>query len=387
METGIVESSTLTRDVAAPHAPAGVVVTLQSNPDDLANHESVTRNGLARRLATLKGYAFDGAFEPDRALSAPAYFLPAETIIGCDHAAALGIVDADDLFGAVVPYPYMATKSISHPLPAGATCAPDGWCHAFSEAVRHVVLEGYAAFSGADLRQAARVILAGGEGRLKLASGIGGQGQHVVRTLHEVDALLAAIDPAEIGALGIVVERNLAEIVTHSVGQVEVAGIKASYCGTQCLTTNNRGVQVYGGSTLLIVRGDFDILLAQPLAADARRAIDLARVFDAAALRHFTGMFASRRNYDVAIGVDCRGTVHGGVLEQSWRMGGASGAEVAALAAFQADPGREVIRVATTEVYGKCAPPPAHAEVYFRAVDTRAGMLTKFTVVETDADA
>ncbi|MEO5786074.1 MAG: DUF3182 family protein [Casimicrobiaceae bacterium] len=383
----MVGSSSQSRDFTAPHEPAGVVVTIQSNPDDLANHESVTRNGIARRLASLKGYAFDGAFEPGRVLPAPAYFVPAATIVGCDRAAALGIVDADDLFGAVVPYPFMATKTISHPLAAGATYAPDGWCHAFNEAVRDVVLEGYAAFTGADLRRAAQAILAGGEGRIKLASGIGGLGQHVVRSLHEVDALLAAIDPAEIGDLGVVVERNLAEIITHSVGQVEVAGIKASYCGTQCLTTNNRGVQVYGGSTLLIVRGDFDTLLAQPLAADARRAIDLARVYDAAALRHFTGMFASRRNYDVAIGVDRRGIAHGGVLEQSWRMGGASGAEVAALAAFQADPGLEMVRAATTEIYGECAPPPVHADVYFRAIDARVGMLTKFTVVETDADA
>ena len=44
--------------------------------------------------------------------------------------------------------------------------------------------------------------------------------------------------------------------------------------------------------------------------------------------------FASRRNYDVVAGLDARGQRRCGVLEQSWRVGGASPAELVALAAF-----------------------------------------------------
>ena len=43
----------------------------------------------------------------------------------------------------------------------------------------------------------------------------------------------------------------------------------------------------------------------------------------------FPGLFASRCNYDVVTGADGVGKHHSGVLEQSWRAGGASGAEIA----------------------------------------------------------
>ena len=54
--------------------------------------------------------------------------------------------------------------------------------------------------------------------------------------------------------------------------------------------------------------------------------------------------FASRRNYDIARGIDAQGQWRCRVLEQSWRIGGASGPEVAALQAFRADPALRVIR-------------------------------------------
>ena len=93
-------------------------------------------------------------------------------------------------------------------------------------------------------------------------------------------------------------------------------------------------------------------------------------------------MFASRCNYDVAQGVNGRGQWRLGVLEQSWRMGGATGAEIAALEAFRADNALQVVRASTFEIYGESQAPPPHATVYFRGVDKRVGLLTKYTVVE-----
>ncbi len=385
-EGGMVERQRAAPAVSAEDRRRGVVATLQPDPDNARNHESVTRNELARRLAILKAYDFAGEFDARRRYGAPVYFLPADTIIGRNRAAALGIRDADDLFGAVVPRPFMAVKTISHPLVDRASRAPQGWCRGFSDAVRDVVLDGYAAFAPPDLRRAAEALLSRGPVRVKRATGTGGTGQRVVGHRDEVEDLLAQIEGEELRRLGIVVEQNLAEVVTHSVGQVRVAGLTASYHGKQRLTTNNRGAEVYGGSTLAFVRGDFDVLLAgQGLCPDARRAVDLARVYDAAAARHLVGMIASRRNYDVAIGTDVEGRNRGGVLEASWRMGGASGAEVAALLAFREDPDLFTIRASSIECYGACPPPPAHATVYFRAEDHRVGMLTKYTVLERDA--
>jgi hypothetical protein len=75
------------------------------------------------------------------------------------------------------------------------------------------------------------------------------------------------------------------------------------------------------------------------------------------------------------------------VLEQSWRAGGASGAEIAALEAFRADPSLRIVRATTREVYGDAPEVPANAVVYFSGVDEHVGRLTKFAFTETYADA
>jgi hypothetical protein len=98
-------------------------------------------------------------------------------------------------------------------------------------------------------------------------------------------------------------------------------------------------------------------------------------------------MFASRRNYDVIQGLDAAGRRRSGVLEQSWRVGGASGAEVAALEAFRADPALRTVRTSTVEVYGEGVPPPPHAVVYFRGVDDQVGPITKYAMVEANGNA
>ena len=102
-------------------------------------------------------------------------------------------------------------------------------------------------------------------------------------------------------------------------------------------------------------------------------AIDQARAYDAAASECFDGLYASRRNYDVAQGKDGAGSWVSGVLEQSWRLGGASGAEIGALEAFRADPSLRIVRAMTREVYGEAPELPAGAVVYYSGVDASVG--------------
>jgi hypothetical protein len=212
----------------------------------------------------------------------------------------------------------------------------------------------------------------------------------VAKDAIEGAAALEAIEPAELACCGLVLEPSLEEEATYSVGQVRVDGLCASYCGTQKATSDNQGQAAYGGSDLVIVRGDYDALEKLPLPQDVRTAIRQARVFDAAAAE-FRGWFASRRNYDVLSGRDARGRRHSGVLEQSWRIGGASGPEVAALEAFRADPGLRAVRACSTEAYGADAAVPAvvprGARVQFQGVDPQAGPLVKFTIVEPHGTA
>ena len=64
-------------------------------------------------------------------------------------------------------------------------------------------------------------------------------------------------------------------------------------------------------------------------------------------------------------------------------MGGASGAEIAALQAFRADPGLRAVRARTVELYGPGHAPPPGAVVYFQGHDEQVGFITKYAQVET----
>jgi hypothetical protein len=98
-------------------------------------------------------------------------------------------------------------------------------------------------------------------------------------------------------------------------------------------------------------------------------------------------MFASRVNYDVAQGRDARGRECAGVLEQSWRIGGASGAEIVALQSLRDDPSVQTVRASMVEAYGDGVAVPAGATLYFSGVDPQIGAITKYAMLHEHADA
>jgi len=360
----------------------GDVVLYRGATSHRADHDHATCAAIARALAGIKGYRYAGEYGGRARDSRPLYFVPTDTLVGVEDARALGIAGEHDLFGGVVPHPFVATKCISHPLVDDRACAPDGWSEAFAREVEPAVLRGFAAFSTDDALRAALRLFALGPVRVKQALGIGGYGQAVVKDRHALEQVLADADPDEVSGYGIALEQDLADVTTYSVGQVRLDDLLVTYCGTQRLTPNNHGQMVYGGSDLLVVRGDFDALLALVHVPSVCGAIEKAQQYDRAAFACFAGLFASRRNYDIAEGTDARGHRHSGVLEQSWRVGGASGAEVAALAAFRADPALTAARASSTEVYGDNPSLPPCATVYFQGTDVRAGPLTKYSLIE-----
>ena len=373
------------RSRARDIAPGRSIVTFSANGAHRPiGHEAATRSEIARRLAALMGFCFAGEHEPDATWTAQPYFVPGDTLTS-ESAASLGIRNADDLFGGVVPAEFVATKAITHPLVDADASAPTGWSNEFPRLVASSVLAGYSAFTRQDALRAARMLLGQGPVRIKLASGIAGIGQSVVADEAALEHALGGIADHDFAA-GVVLEEDLADVVTHSIGYVRIAEWTAAYCGTQHTTINNDGAEVYGGSELRVVRGGFNTLVALDLPVEVRLAIAQARVYDDAADRCFAGFYASRRNYDVAQGLDAQGRRRSGVLEQSWRVGGASGAEIGALEAFQADASLHTVRAVSTEIYGDAASPPAGATVYFHGVDPRVGALTKFTCVEAYGD-
>jgi hypothetical protein len=248
--------------------------------------------------------------------------------------------------------------------------------------VHDFVLFGFSVFTYEDARRAGARLLEKGPMRTKPVLATAGQGQVVISNATELEVALQAVAATELSRDGLVLEENLSDVTTYSIGQVSVADLMAAYWGTQRLTPDNRGAAVYGGSDLTVVRGDFAALLGFDLPHEVRLAVEHARVYDAAAMTHFPGLMASRRNYDVAAGIDAEGRRRLGVLEQSWRIGGASSAEIVALEAFQADANLDVVRASSIELYGNTECPPAKAFVCFRGVDDRVGPILKFSVVE-----
>lgn len=375
--------ATLAHGAAARGLSPGTAIPYTQGLRGYANaHEQMTRMEVVRRLARLKGYTVAEEFAPPPL--GPVYRVPSDTIVGVERAQALGIRCRDDFFGGVVPWPFVSTKAITHGLTDGQAQAPEGWNPAFGRMVGDAVLPGFTVFTRADAQWAGERLLRAGPARVKLVRETGGNGQTVVTDRAALDACLAGIGDAMLAQDGVVIEQNLHDVQTLSVGQVHVAGLVATYFGRQRLTRNHSGAEVYGGSDLTVVRGDFQALLGQPLAPEVRIAVEQALLYDSAAQACFPGFFASRINYDVAQGRMPDGQWRSGVLEQSWRAGGATGAEIAALEAFQADPSRHVVRASGHEVYGPCPPLPAGATIYFRGVDDAVGELAKYAVLAND---
>jgi hypothetical protein len=146
-------------DTAGPGKAHGVVVTLTSaGTRQPRAHEMAAWATHATTLASLLGCDFAGEYDPLGHHPGPVYFVPGDTLLSSE-ASALGIGGEDDLFGGIVPHPFVATKMITHPLVELDSHAPPGWSHAFARHVSPVVLPGFSAFTLADARRAGARLL------------------------------------------------------------------------------------------------------------------------------------------------------------------------------------------------------------------------------------
>ncbi|MGV8920222.1 MAG: DUF3182 family protein [Pseudomonas sp.] len=356
-------------------------VVLLATHKKLAVHEVAVYEALAQNIADLLGAEFAGLYDPALHHAPGLYFIPSDTLFSQTPNDALGIQSVDDFFGGRVDQPFMATKAISHPLLKHATAQPESWCEAFCQLAGDAVLEGFTVFNQVDAQRAGCLLLKHGPVRIKPVLATAGRGQIVVNTQAQLNQAIAAQDLADITTWGLVVEEDLQDVVTFSVGQVQLAGMTASYYGTQSLTQDNHNETVYGGSALWVVRGDYGELLKLDIEAPIRHAIDQAIAYEKATIACFPAFLASRRNYDIAQGTNARGQACSGVLEQSWRIGGASAAEIEALMAFTKDPALQRICCSTHEVYGETRA-PADARVLYSGDDPQVGFITKYTRVQ-----
>jgi hypothetical protein len=360
----------------------GVVVIYFSHLGGRLNaHQKVVLEADAKVIAQVLGYDFGARHQTAVDDPAPVFFVPDDTLL-VDEASSLGIRRPNDFYGGVVPHPFVKTKAITHALVQEDADRPEGWSSAFAESVREIVLPGYTAFSARDARVAATRMLRRGAVRVKKPLGASGRGQTLVTTLQELDALLEKCAASEMATYGLVLEENLRHVRTLSVGQIAVDGVAVTYYGTQRVTKDNLGRSVYGGSDLVCVRGGWAALEALVMDADVQSAVAEAIMYDNA-MSAYPGFMASRRNYDIGQGIDADGRRRSGVFESSWRIGGASSAELAALAAFARDPSIQIVGASHIEEFGNGCKAPPNAIIHFQGADPEAGPLLRYTVVKS----
>jgi len=270
------------------------------------------------------------------------YLIPSKTIKDPSLGRKIGIYSETDFLGGVVMYEYLRTKTISHGLVSSFASHPDGWSSLFPKMTEDCVLPGYSTFSKNDARTAYNILTKQGHRvRSKKASSHSGKWQTVVENSEQLEDILSKISDKEMSESGYVFELNLEELTTLSVGQVQIGDKLLSYYGTQIFDNRKDNFSPYIGSRLHIIRGGFSDLLALDLPPNILLAVTQAIKFDSASSN--LEVMASRRNYDVAQGYDKKGNLYSGVLEQSWRIGGATGAELVACKYFLNHPDEDIV--------------------------------------------
>jgi hypothetical protein len=165
-----------------------VVVYYSELGGRLRTHQKIMLEVDAKAIAKLKGFEFGGGHDATRKRSGPIFFVPDDTLL-VHEASSVGIRGWNDLYGGVVPHPFVKTKAITHKLVDSNADRPEGWSDSFAEKVHDVVLPGYTVFSAMDAHVATQRMLTRGAVRVKKPLGASGEGQTTVTAIDELDKL------------------------------------------------------------------------------------------------------------------------------------------------------------------------------------------------------
>lgn len=333
--------------------------------------------------------------------------LPHETVVGQKEREKFKIESNTDVIGGWVSHGFLATKAIMHPAIDAQAQVPEGWNESntqeFASAVKDHTLPGYSAFNWNDIVYGWVLLknqYPNEDIRIKKNAEAGGLGQKVIHSYEELVAFAASINEEELSNSGVVLEVNLVDadprIITGSVGSLEINGIKLSYLGSQRIDPNpGEGKESYLGSDLIVTRGTMADLVNLPddfISEDheyndkLRKMATSAHHFDAATTDILNGnVIASRRNYDVLWGKgekDQSGEAkeYYGVVDQSWRVGGATGAELIAACIFQSEQNAVAVKASTYHVF-EDEPIPEGAVVFVENYDGDDGPKNIYTVL------
>ncbi|MGH7158365.1 MAG: DUF3182 family protein [Candidatus Saccharimonadales bacterium] len=314
---------------------------------------------VAEHLAALLGGQVCGLQDSAR----EQYHVPHAALIR-EESQEKGITSENDLFGGVVEIASHRDKAILHPTVKDCERKNEWHSSEFAKLVSSAVLPGFSVFSSADSQKAFQELEDQGYTvRCKDPTRDGSGGQWIIKDSGHLEQIIAGLPADQISEQGIVLEPNLFDPQTLSVGQIYLDGKFYSYFGHQESTTSPKGNSTYGGTTLTMVRGTFETLATTSSEPIIRRAVQQAKtVYDAYSIYE---PIISRANFDVVRGEAKNNQILSGVVDQSLRIGGATPAEVLAIEALKAQPSAQQVTSRVTIRWNPESTPVGPNEIIF----------------------
>jgi hypothetical protein len=294
------------------------------------------RNGqVAQDLATYFGIPFLGT---QNGQGGDFYYVPAKTVEASD-AIKLGIENSRDLYGAIASKRTATGKSILHPSVSNIT--PDFYNPEFAELIQDLVLPGFVGFNPLDILKGYNFFSRSFPARLKLSNESDGLGQFPIQDKLHLEQIIEKIDPSIIAEEGVVLEPELQNPKTISVGFAQIGTKLLSFIAKQKNDVADDDGQLrnrYLGAVVTVVSGD----LEQLQTIEGLSEIDLEAVTKCIQFnQHYQknmDIIASRLSYDFLFGQNDQGQIFSGITDITGRLGGTCPAIMMALSRLQNNP-------------------------------------------------
>lgn len=306
----------------------------------------IERNGsIAQRIAHHMGLPYKPAPLFHTSPEENAYIVPGVTL-DTATAAKLLIKNEADIYGVAVPNFDMIGKSILHQ--TVSSNAPPFYDSAFARIVEQngLVLPGITGFSAQDLLDSYRVVGAPSSGlRLKQSNESDGNGQHEIMGIEHLRELLNAIGPSELANHGAIIEPNLKQKRTNSVGFFKLGSDQYVFVADQLNGNADERDMYLGGENIVVTRGEFQALddLLMRLRDPRQEIVSKAMGFLKHYFEYFPNSMTSRLSVDVLSGSHAGFGKLSGVTDITGRLGGLCPATILAAQHLQDNPRHEAV--------------------------------------------
>lgn len=306
----------------------------------------VSIGAVAERIATHIGAVMDTS----QTAATERYFVPMAAI----HeplARQVGISALGGAYGGIVRELQHADKAVLHQLPRTTMQSPDWYSRDFASEVKATVLPGFTTFSAEDTRAAFDIMQ--GEGhfvRFKDPAGTGERGQYLIKTKDELEKVMFDHGNGFTEA-GAILEANLNDAETITVGYVDIEGEKYSWYGSP-YDTEFGGIKRFGGNEITVVKGGLSALRDYCKEEKNKVAVEQsAVVFDA--YHSHLGSSIMRATFDAVQGIGDNGEFLSGITDPSLRPSASSAAEIRAIEAFRDYPEAKAVKTRIVYDYAK----------------------------------